>query len=311
MQMKAIDRRAYPAELRQWEWPAPDGWLHRRVDWPQPKGAAVRGSLLFAAGRGDFIEKYLEAFADWHARGWSVTSFDWRGQGRSKGDNRGGHFDSFDVLVDDLASLIGEWVAATPPPHVVVAHSMGGHMLLRTLIERRPEVDAAVLVAPMIAVNSGTVPEWMAAGIAAAASMTGFGRWPLWGVPLARAPAGSMRQKVLTGCVDRYDDELFWWDREPDNSPSAPSFGWLNAAYQSARAFTDEALNRLELPVLLLGAERDQLVSAAAIRRVAGLLPKGELAMFDDCAHEILRERDHIRAQALARIDAFLDQHAR
>ena len=31
------------------------------------------------------------------------------------------------------------------------------------------------------------------------------------------------------------------------------------------------------LPVLLLGAERDQLVSAAAIRRVAGLLPKGEI----------------------------------
>jgi alpha-beta hydrolase superfamily lysophospholipase len=32
--------------------------------------------------------------------------------------------------------------------------------------------------------------------------------------------------------------------------------------------------------------------------------------MFDDCAHEILRERDEIRLAALARIDAFLETHA-
>ena len=29
------------------------------MEWPQPKGRPVRGSLLFAGGRGDFVEKYL------------------------------------------------------------------------------------------------------------------------------------------------------------------------------------------------------------------------------------------------------------
>lgn len=305
------DRRAYPAGLRQWDWRAPDGWLHRRVDWPQPDGVAPRGSLLFAGGRGDFVEKYLEALGDWHARGWSVSSFDWRGQGRSKGDNAAGHFDSFDVLVEDLGRIIDEWAALAPGPHVVVAHSMGGHMLLRLLVERRPGIDAVVLVAPMITVNSGAFPEWAAAGMAAAATMTGFGRMPIWGVQLTRSPVGSVRQRILTGCAERYEDELFWWDREPDSSPSAPSFGWLNAAYHSARAFTPEALGKVQLPVLLLGAERDQLVSPSAIKRVASLLPKHELVMFDDCAHEILRERDPVRDEALARIDAFFDKHAR
>ena len=305
------DRRAYPAGLKQWDWRAPDGWLHRRVDWPQSNGKAPRGSLLFALGRGDFIEKYLEAFADWHGRGWSVSSFDWRGQGRSKGKNAAGHFDSFDILVEDLGHIIDEWAASTPAPHVVVAHSMGGHMLLRLLLQRRPAIQAAVLIAPMIAVNTGSIPDWFASAAASMATMTGFGRWSIWGSNLARAPAGSVRQKVLTGCVDRYEDELFWWDREPEASPAAPSFGWLNAAYQSARSFTDEALAKVDVPVLLLGAARDQLVSPEAIRRVAGQLPKGELAMFDDCAHEILRERDHVRAAALAHIDAFLDRQAR
>ncbi len=306
-----MDRRAYPAGLRQSNWRAPDGWLLRRVDWPQAEGAVPRGSLLFAAGRGDFVEKYLETLGDWHSRGWSVSSFDWRGQGRSKGGNAAGHFDSFDILVRDLGDLIDDWAAATPGPHVVVAHSMGGHMLLRLLIERRPDIAAAVLVAPMIVVNSGAFPEWAAAGLAAAATMTGFGRWPIWGVQLTRSPVGSVRQRILTGCAERYEDELFWWDRDPDASPAPPSFGWLNAAYHSARAFTAEALGKVDLPILLLGAERDQLVSPAAIKRVAELLPNSELVMFDDCAHEILRERDQVRGEALARIDAFLDAHAR
>ncbi|MDB5667718.1 MAG: alpha/beta hydrolase [Alphaproteobacteria bacterium] len=306
-----IDRRAYPAGLRQWDWRARDGWLHRRVDWPQPDGIAPRGSLLFAGGRGDFVEKYLEALGDWHARGWSVSSFDWRGQGRSKGSNSAGHFDSFDILVEDLGDIIDDWASSTPGPHVVVAHSMGAHMLLRLLVERRTDIAAAVLVAPMIAVNSGVFPEWATAGLAATATMSGFGRWPIWGVQLARAPVGSARQRILTGDADRYEDELYWWDREPDATPVAPSFGWLNAAYHSARAFTAEALAKVEVPVLLLGADKDQLVSPSAIKRVAGLLPKGELVMYDDCAHEILRERDHVRGDALARIDAFLDKQAR
>ena len=62
------------------DWPAPDGWTLRRLDWPSPGG---RGRMLFQGGRGDVIEKYLETFAHFHARGWSVTSFDWRGQGGS------------------------------------------------------------------------------------------------------------------------------------------------------------------------------------------------------------------------------------
>jgi lysophospholipase len=62
--------------------------------------------------------------------------------------------------------------------------------------------------------------------------------------------------------------------------------------------------------MLLIGTERDRLVSPAAIRRAASLLPNGELEMFDDAAHEILRERDEVRLKALARIDEFLDRNA-
>jgi lysophospholipase len=69
---------------------------------------------------------------------------------------------------------------------------------------------------------------------------------------------------------------------------------------------TDEKLRSVETPVLILGAERDRLVSASAIRWAAGLLPKAELVMYPDAAHEILREAEPLRSKVMARIDGFL-----
>lgn len=309
--MSEIDRRAYPAGMRLWTWAAPDGWSHRRADWPQPAGGAARGSLLFAGGRGDFIEKYLEAAGHWHRAGWNIASFDWRGQGKSKGAIEGQDLDSFDPLLDDMDALAGDWMAANPPPHVIVGHSMGGHMLLRLLIERPPEIAAAVMIAPMIDVNSAPLPSPVARMMAAGMTTLGRGRKGLWKAPLAVAPAGSRRQHVLTSSVERYEDEAFWWELEPEFAPAAPTFGWLRAAYRSARGFTRHNLGRIDLPILMIGAEQDRLVSARAIRRAAAALPRAELEMYSGCAHEILREADATRLAALARIDVFLDAHAR
>ena len=160
------------------------------MDWPQPAGVKARGSLLFAGGRGDFIEKYLEAYADWHAAGWNVTAFDWRGQGLSRGDIRGGNLTSFDPLIDDLAALIADWRSDHPGPHVAVGHSMGGHMLLRTLVDRRPALDAAVLVAPMIRVNSAPLSPSLAPTITDFMCLFGWRDEPVWKAPpeLSRRP---------------------------------------------------------------------------------------------------------------------------
>src|SRR4051794_5614297 len=225
-----FDRRAIPDGAMISSWAAPDGWAIRRLDWRQPKGAAVRGSLLFAGGRGDFIEKYLEADAHWFGRGWIVTAFDWRGQGGSRGTIEGGHYDSFEPVVGDLDALIAAWCNETPGPHVAVGHSMGGHILLRVLAERQPTLDAAVLVAPMIGINSAPMPAAAAAATAAFMTAIGMGRHPAWHQSAEPAPAGSLRQKILTACPERYQDELFWWEKEPGYHLGAPSWGWLKAA---------------------------------------------------------------------------------
>ena len=308
MASPSIDRRAHPAGARFSDWRAPDGWLHRRMDWPQPEGAPLRGTLLFAGGRGDFVEKYLEAMGHWHGSGWSVAAFDWRGQGASRGDIRGGHLDSLDVLVDDLAALLGELDGEGPL--AAIGHSMGGHVLLRALAEGRARPDAAVLVAPMLAINSSPLPGWAGSLTASFLSAFGWRRHPVWRPQTPPPPPGSQRQAFLTSCQERYADELWWWEQQPGFNTGAPSWGWLEAAYRSCAALGEQRLRKIDVPMLLIGTDADRLVSPGAIRRAASLIPGARLKMFGRAAHEILRERDEIRKEALAAIDSFLDEAA-
>ncbi len=121
---------ALPVDARLTRWCAPDGWDHRRFDWPSPGG---RGRVLVQGGRSDVVEKYLGVMSHLYAQGWSVTSFDWRGQGGSGWLGRAagvGHADRFEVQVQDLRAFWREWVCEEDGPHVLLAHSMGAHFAL-------------------------------------------------------------------------------------------------------------------------------------------------------------------------------------
>lgn len=279
----------------------------RRMDWAAVPRVKRRGRLLFVNGRGDFIEKYLETYAHFQAQGWDVTTFDWRGQGGSRGPGEEKAWRGFDILVDDLDALIGDWRAAGPGPHVVLGHSMGGHLLLRTIIDRKPALDAAILTAPMLEVNSAPIPIRIAPDIADTMYWLGLGRVPMWKTPPSMLAPGGRRNRNLTASRERYGDELYWWSVEPAYNLGPPSFGWMRAAFRSrAATFTPEKLRAVDLPMLIVAAEKDRLVSAAAIREAAALLPHVDLEMMPDARHEILRDADDVRDRALARIDAFL-----
>ena len=82
-----------------------------------------------------------------------MTAADWRGQagsGRLGEDATTGHVEDFQVWLDDLAAFWRDWQASTPGPHVLAAHSMGGHIVLRALVERGivQEVDGSFAVVP-------------------------------------------------------------------------------------------------------------------------------------------------------------------
>ena len=308
--LSAINRRAVPIEATESRWLTADRWPVRRIDWPAP-AAGCKGSLLFLQGRGDFYEKYFETMAGWHAAGWRVTACDWRGQGDSGRlglDAGTGHIDDFATWVSDLAYFWKSWKAETPGPHLLVGHSMGGHLVLRALAEQRVDPVGAVLAAPMLGFASLKLPPAVMQGLAWIMTKLGDPRRPAWKwkEPPGQVPAS--RIHLLTHDAARYADELWWRAHRPAVVMEPGSWGWVERAYASMRLLAAPGtLEAITVPVLMLGTDHDKLVAWPAIAAAATRLPDCELVHFGiEANHEILREADPVRDRALAAIDSFL-----
>ncbi len=308
-----MDRRAIPSHAQESTWHTADGHAVRRIDWP---GAApARGSILFLPGRADFYEKYLESLEQWHQAGWRVTASDWRGQARSGRlgkDAVTGHVEDFGIWVDDLAHLWERWVAETPGPHVLAAHSMGGHIVLRALAAGRVRPDAVVLSAPMTGMAGPPLPLAVLHRVAQTMCRIGdpFRQAWKWSEKPGELPAA--RAHLLTHDPVRNADEQWWRDSRPELVMGPASWRWVERAFASWRMLeAPGALERVGVPVLLLSTSADKLVSHPANLRAAARLPKGELIAFGaEAHHELLREEDSVRDTVMAAIADFLDRVA-
>jgi lysophospholipase len=310
----AFDRRAIPGQARESFWTARDGQAIRRIDWAPPAGAP-RGSLLFLPGRGDHYEKYLETLAHWYDRGWRVTALDWRGQagsGRLGTDAVTGHIGDFAIWIADLAAFWAEWAGGTPGPHVIVGHSMGGHLVLRALVERRLDPAAAVLTTPMLGLHPSFVPFALLLAIARLMGRIGDPRRPAWKWSEKPGVIPVKRVNLLTHDPERYADEAWWRTMRPELVMGPGSWGWIASALASIRRLDRPgALEGVTAPILLVATSADRLVAYGAIARAAQRLPHGELLRFGaEARHEILREADPVRDKAIAAIDAFFDRAA-
>lgn len=310
----AIDRRAIPPEAQESTWTAIDDHPIRRIDWPGD-GASPRGSILFLPGRGDAYEKYLETLEQWHRAGWRVTASDWRGQagsGRLGSDPVTGHVEDFAIWVDDLAYFWRRWVTETPAPHVIAAHSMGGHLVLRALVEQRIAPDAAVLSAPMTGMNGPPLPLVLLHMAARLMCSIGDPTRPAWKWSEKPGETPAARADLLTHDPERYADEQWWRDHRRELVMGPGSWRWVERAYASWRLIeAPGTFEGVQVPVLIVSTSADKLVSHPANLDAARRLPKGELmALGAEAAHEVLREVDAVRDPIMARIAAFLDKAA-
>jgi lysophospholipase len=298
-------RRRLPPDMVVERWIGPGGWDHRSFRLA-PEGKA-RGELLFLGGRGDFFEKYIESFELWREAGWAVSGFDWRGQGGSGRLQPGNscHIDDFAIFIADLTAFCSEWRATSAGPHAAIGHSMGGHVLLRAVIEGKASADGIVLLSPMLGIRAGPL-----AGKALHA-VASLGRAPLLrGQPIWRGQRSPAPGRV-TSCPERQADKLWWKSVQPELGRGGPTWGWLAAATASIAELELDLRERPpSAPGLLLAAAGDPIVDPAAIDRAAQLLPTFDYRRIHHAGHELLRERDGPRIEAMTHIAAFLDRIA-
>jgi lysophospholipase len=307
-----FDRRSIPTAATESTWSASDGWKIRRIDWKL--GATSRGSLLFLPGRGDHYEKYLETLDYFACEGWAVTAIDWRGQGgsgRLLADPHIGHIDDFSTWIADLREFWALWKASTPAPHVIVAHSMGGHLAMRALVEKAVDPAAVALSAPMLGIQTMGLPVGLHHAFSKMIGSMGDPNRAAWKEGEKPMSPLDMRAKILTHDPDRYADELYWWKARPEVKLGPPSWHWVDRAIASTRLLAEPGvMEAVTIPVLLMATTADRLVDTKRIIRDSKRLPNCELLLFgSEAAHELLREADPVRDRCLTAIDRFFEVH--
>lgn len=290
---------------------SPAGGTIRYVHWRAQRPPAA-GVALVLPGLGEFVEKYHETVADLLARGFEVFVLDWFGQGLSTRAlaNRGKvHLQDLQRYLVDLGRLVD---SALPPrdgsrPRVVFCHSLGAHLALRYLHDHPRAFDALVMTSPMIDINYGALPRWLARFIAEAMCSLGFSRAYVFGAGDYSQRRVRFQGNRLTQDRGQFLEQHAWIARNPELAIGGPTFGWLRAAQRSIALTLKPAFApAIRVPVLMLSAQVDRIVAIEATRRFAQGLDNAQQVEFSDAGHELLRERDALRQLLWQRIDDFL-----
>jgi lysophospholipase len=285
-----------------------DGVSLRFARWPAPPGS--KGTVCLFQGRAEFIEKYFETVRDLQARGFSVATLDWRGQGLSERklrNPRKGYVRDFSEYEADLESFISEVVLPDcPPPIFALAHSMGATILLRTAYRGQLWFDRMVLLAPMVA-----LPGMRRSRL----TRTGIKIMRLLGLGGAFVPGGDasvMQQRpfvgnLLTSDPVRHGRNVAVLDAEPALAIGWPTVAWADSAFAAMRQLADPGFPaKIRQPILIIAAGYDGIVSTPAIDEFAIRLRSGSHLIVPGARHELLMEQDRYRMQVLAAFDAFV-----
>ena len=284
-----------------------DGWPVRTLRWAGRDG---RAPVLIITGRADFIEKYAETIHDLVDEGRSVACFDWRGQGLSRRVGKTpmhGASPGFDLWQRDLAELIG-WAGDGAPVHAI-AHSMGGHLLLRHLAAGGGGVARAALLAPMTGLAVRPLGPAIGRWLARLMVQRGRGGHYVWGGgPWQPGRPGERRQAWLTSSAERYADESWWIGQYPGLALGSVTWGWLDEAFAGNAALAAPGVpEAMAVPMLFQVPGKDALVDSAATRRLAARM--GATCIdWPGAGHELLREAEPLRSEVLTRIMGFFDQ---
>jgi lysophospholipase len=273
--------------------------------------SSPRGTVCIFQGRAEFIEKYFEVISELRGRGYTVATFDWRGQGLSGrlcADPRKGYIDKFSEYDADLQEFIERLILDQQTrPLIALAHSMGAAIVIRALHKGIACFDKVVLTAPMIrlqglrssAVVRQTIKILHALGMGAlyfpGGKATSMGLRPFSG-------------NIFTSDKRRYARTAAILSTEPALGVGSPTIAWLNAAFDAMQDFKSPSYaSSIKVPTLIITAGADQLICTSAIERFSEQIGHAQYCVIGGAKHEVLIDQSNYRAQFWQAFDAFND----
>lgn len=285
---------------------AADGVRLRAGLWQQ----GAKGTVLLFPGRTEYIEKYGRLATDLAARGYSTFAIDWRGQGLADHlapDPLIGHVNRFADFQKDVAALLKAAQAlALPKPFHLMAHSMGGCIGLRALMNGLP-VKSAVFSAPMWGI--GLKPHLRPAAwvLTTAARLAGRGSHYAPGTgPVIYTRDAPFADNSLTTDPDMWAYMCRQVTTHAGLALGGPSMTWVNEAlWEMARLRRGPFPG---LPTLIALGSRERVVNPAAIRMVKSRWPGATFLELPGSEHEMIMETLPIRTRFLTAAVALFEK---
>ncbi len=267
---------------------APDGV---RLFWRSVVPETVRARVVFIHGYSDHSGRYPHVLDALAARGFAVHAFDYRGHGRSEG--RRGHISRFDEYLSDLSTYVARVrsEASGSAPLFLVAHSHGGLIALRWLLDRPAGIEGAVLTCPFIALG--------------------------FDPPALKVAAAKVIGKVIPFLP--LGNELVAEDltRDPDfqeETRNDPLYGHTTTPrwFTQMQLVQEEVMRRaseIVTPLLILQADDDKIVSPSASKGLFDSLGVGDKTWesYEGMRHEIFREIG--KEEPIERTIGWLESH--
>ncbi|KIN64015.1 Lysophospholipase [Sulfitobacter noctilucicola] len=266
--------------------------------WPL-EGA--KGTVLLFPGRTEYIEKYGVTARDLAARGLATMAVDWRGQGladRLIPDPLIGHVEAFTDYQKDVAAMMRAARALhLPRPYFLLAHSMGGCIGLRAVMEGMG-VQAAAFTGPMWGIYVKPHLRVLAKTLAHAMPRIGKGHgMPPGTVKEPYVIAAPFEDNMLTTDRQMFDMMRDQLEAHPELSLGGPSYVWLREAFAETNHLAGRAAPNL--PSLTWLGTNERIVALPPIHERMENWTGGRLELVQGAEHEILMEQEAIRVPVL------------
>lgn len=272
-----------------------------------------KGTVVILHGFSEFITKYNEPVFYFLDQGYKVYMIEHFGHGYSERDVENLYkisVSDFSVYVEDVNQLVNEVVIPADGKDnlFLFAHSMGGGIGTRYLETYPDTFKAAILTSPMIEINLGWPPEWLARFLAGSAKFFGAGdnyvisHGGFEGIDEFNDPAcpASSHERYLYGFEKRLENE-YW-------QTYGATYDWLDASLKATKLMVkEEEAEKVTIPVLLFQAENDSLVKSKGQLEFATYAKNVNIVFCPDSKHEIFNSPDDVIKPYWATVFQFLD----
>lgn len=272
-------------------------------------------------GKGESLERYVEATRDWKAKGIQTIVPEWRGQGGSsrfldKSHGHKTHLPDDETLIEDMRLFLQSAAfrklnrhprTGKQLPVFFIAHSKGGQVKMLDGVLQNGTDENIIFLAPMLGIR------WMAPRLlwqAVAGALVKGGRGNEY-APFQKKfdPADEVFEgNTLTSSKARFAQRQRYILKNPQHKTCGVTNNWIYQAFRSMGKIRRHAyqamLTRQKLfpNCAIIVGEKEGVVSPLAIRLTAWLFSI-PLTVIPGGRHELLLESDAQRNATLEAID--------